>query len=153
MINCVIQNICQNFEIKIKSNQIKFINCYISFSKIEKIIKKKKKTKKKKNQASQMSFSKSAQNTHVKGGHLHASCRRVDGSWNETNLNLDQHIGNDNGNLVWGAENFSKSCQNITVHDGHILKCEARRMDGSWNHTQINLDERIGNNNGHLVHG
>lgn len=100
-----------------------------------------------------MSFSKSAQSAHLKGSHLHAQVRRVDGSWNDSKINLDHHIGNDNGHLVWGAENFSQSCQNITIHDGHKLKCEARRVDGSWNHTEINLDDKIGNNNGDLVFG
>lgn len=99
-----------------------------------------------------MSFSKSAQNTHVKGGHLHSTCRRINGDWNESVINLDHYIGNNNGELEWGGQNFSQSCQNITIHDGHKLKCEARRIDGSWNHTSINLDERIGNNDGNLQH-
>lgn len=100
-----------------------------------------------------MSFSKSAQNTHLKGSHLHATCRRVDGSWNETKIDLDRHIGNDNGVLVWGGENFLSSCQNVTIQNGHKLKCEARRINGTWNHTEINLDDKLGNNNGDLTFG
>ena len=99
-----------------------------------------------------MSFSKSAQNSHYKDGHLHSTVRRIDGSWNDSKINLNHHVGNDNGHLVWGGENFSLSSQNITVHDGHKLKAECRRIDGSWNWSEINLDERIGNNNGDLVH-
>ena len=100
-----------------------------------------------------MSFSKSAQKTHLKGAFLHSTCRRVDGSWNDNNIDLDRYIGNDNGVLVWDGENFFSSCENVTIHDGHQLKCKARRVDGSWNQTEINLDDKIGNNNGELTFG
>jgi len=101
-----------------------------------------------------MSFSLSANNTQIKGGHLHAHARRADGSWNEdAKINLDHHIGNNNGHLEWGGQNFSQSVQNVQLKDGHILEADARRVDGSWNRTSINLNEKIGNNNGELVHG
>jgi hypothetical protein len=101
-----------------------------------------------------MSFSLSANNSQIKEGHLHAHVRRIDGSWNEdAKLNLDHHIGNNNGVLEWGGQNFSQSVQNVHLRDGHILEADARRVDGSWNRTSINLNEKIGNNNGELVHG
>jgi hypothetical protein len=98
-------------------------------------------------------FSKSCKSIRIKGGHLLAECRRIDGSWNEdAKIKIDNHIGNNNGNLEWDGSSFSQSCQNIIIKDGHILKAECRRIDGSWNRTEINLDERIGNNNGELLH-
>lgn len=100
-----------------------------------------------------MSFSLSSQNAQIKGGFLHVHARRIDGSWHEdAKINLDHHIGNNNGVLEWGAQNFSQSVRDVHLHDGHKLECEARRIDGTWNKTSINLNDKIGNNNGELVH-
>lgn len=100
-----------------------------------------------------MSFALSSQNIHLEGGHLHAHTRRIDGSWNqEAKINLDHHIGNNNGQLEWGGLNFSQSVQNAHIKDGHILECDARKIDGSWNKTSLNLNDKIGNNDGELVH-
>ena len=100
-----------------------------------------------------MSFSLSSQNTQIKGGFLHAHARRIDGSFHEdAKINLDAYIGNNNGVLEWGGQNFFQSVRDVHLHDGHKLECEARRIDGSWNKTSINLNDKIGNNNGELVH-
>lgn len=97
-----------------------------------------------------MSFSLSSQNILVKGGKLQAQSKRMDGTWNASTINLDLHIGNNNGNLEWDGENFSHSCQNIQLKDGHVLKADAKAKDGSWHSSTLDLNSRIGNNNGNL---
>jgi hypothetical protein len=35
---------------------------------------------------------------------LTAECKRDDGGWQKTTLDLDPYIGNDNGRMVWAKE-------------------------------------------------
>lgn len=47
--------------------------------------------------------------------------------------------------------NFGGSARDARLVDGgRVLEAELRRPDGSWAHSRINLDERIGNDNGCL---
>ena len=98
-----------------------------------------------------MSFSLSSQNTCLKDGHtLHSTCKRKDGSWKDSSINLNNYITNDNGRLLFGGINFSLSCTNISILSGHILVCQARAVDGSWHENSLDLNLRIGNNDGNL---
>jgi CVNH domain len=98
------------------------------------------------------SFQQSCNNIQVSGSTLSASCRRVDGSFNNTSI-LIRGIANNNGVLQLtgtGASSFQDSCNNISVA-GSTLSASCRRMDGSFNQTSI-LIPGIANNNGVLTH-
>ncbi len=50
-----------------------------------------------------------------------------------------------------GVGNFSSSARDIRLLDGgRVLEAELRDTRGGWHRSSINLDERIGNENGHL---
>jgi hypothetical protein len=97
-----------------------------------------------------MSFSHSSNNISVdSSGYLTASCRRIDGSWNDSSINLNNYIGNIDGHLTWGESNFAQTSQNISVSGG-TLYASCQRMDGSWNDSSLNLDNYVTNNDGNL---
>ncbi|KAJ6436351.1 CVNH domain-containing protein [Purpureocillium lavendulum] len=57
-----------------------------------------------------MSFYRSASNIRVDDGHLlRASVLNGDGDWVDSELDLDQFIGNSNGRFEWGGESMSLS--------------------------------------------
>jgi hypothetical protein len=45
---------------------------------------------------------------------------------------------------------FVQTAQNVRVDDGHILRASLQKADGSWQDAEIDLNQRIGNNNGTL---
>lgn len=96
-----------------------------------------------------MSFSNSSQKIYLMGNILHSTCQRKDGSWIESEIVLDDYIGNIDGELKWGKNNFTKTSRNINV-EYNILRCESKDRDGNWKLTMIDLDERITNNDGKL---
>jgi hypothetical protein len=98
------------------------------------------------------SFQQSCNNIQVAGSTLSASCRRVDGSSNNTSI-LIRGLANNNGVLQFtgtGQSSFQDSCSDISVA-GSTLSANCRKMDGSFNRTSI-LIPGIANNNGVLVH-
>lgn len=78
-------------------------------------------------------------------------CQKKDGSWVESSIDLDNYIGNKNGELHWGGKNFSHSSQDITV-EYNVLRCQAKDKNGEPNDTMIDLDEKITNKDGILKH-
>lgn len=45
---------------------------------------------------------------------------------------------------------FTDSAQNIRVDEGHILRAQLQKADGSWVDAEIDLNQHIGNTNGTL---
>ena len=104
---------------------------------------------------------------------LVAECRRRDGSWNRTRIDIDQcgrggSVGNDNGRLVCENSNFgnndnrlppgswSQSCRNARIEGRDDLVADCRRRDGGYNRSSLDLDRcgrngRVANDNGRLV--
>ena len=98
------------------------------------------------------SFQQSCNNIQVSGSTLSASCRRMDGSFNNTSI-LIRGIANNDGRLQFtgtGPSSFQDSCSDISVA-GSTLSANCRKMDGSFNRSSI-LIPGIANNNGVLVH-
>ncbi|MCL6752886.1 hypothetical protein KBT16_18690 [Nostoc sp. CCCryo 231-06] len=69
-----------------------------------------------------------------------------------TILNLNDHIANNDGNLVWQKNGgFSASVKNCSLSGvgqsrrGLLLTCDAARRDGSFVRSAINLDDKIAN--------
>ncbi|KAL3483530.1 Cyanovirin-N [Aspergillus germanicus] len=104
-----------------------------------------------------MSFHESAQNIRVEDGHrLVAELQNEEGDWVHAELNLDEILGNDNGHFQWGGENFSHSAEDTSfnIEGGAsvpILRARLRNEEGDVNGADVNLTERIGNDNGSFV--
>ncbi|KAL3451525.1 Cyanovirin-N [Aspergillus insuetus] len=104
-----------------------------------------------------MSFHESAQNIRVDDGHrLVAELQNEDGDWVHAELNLDEILGNDNGQFQWGGENFSHTAEGtfFDIEGGAsvpILRAGLKNEEGDWNEADVNLSERIGNDNGSFV--
>lgn len=84
-------------------------------------------------------------------GIMTASCRKANGQSNTTALDLNTHVGNNNGTLVAGDSNFKASCRNIGGTS--ILRASCRRGDGTYNSTALDMNPYINNSNGSLVWG
>ncbi|KAH8727722.1 Cyanovirin-N [Phaeosphaeriaceae sp. PMI808] len=103
-----------------------------------------------------MSFHYSAQNIRIDDGHiLRARLQRADGEYNDAEIDLNNFIGNDNGNFFWDGEGFAHSAQNVYFSiegDGSVPILRATLIDGDGNgqDRDLNLSERISNNDGNF---
>lgn len=118
-----------------------------------------------------MTFLQSAENVRVDDGHiLRASLRNGEGNLQDAEFDLDQIIGNHNGTPIlfhdllhitdinlagvfsWEGQNFSGSAQNISFNiEGEnipVLRAELNDGEGNWVARDINLGEKLENNNG-----
>ncbi|KAK4151730.1 Cyanovirin-N [Chaetomidium leptoderma] len=101
-----------------------------------------------------MSFHSSAQGIRVDDGHiLRARLENSGGQMVDAEIDLNQFIGNDNGSFQWEGENFSHSAEDISFSiEGDasvpILRAQLKNMEGGFNWADINLSERIGNEDG-----
>jgi hypothetical protein len=125
-----------------------------------------------------MSFHQSAVSFELDDDHvLKAVLRNEDGNKNESELDLNDIIGNSNGTVSlpclrftswsteanhfigsfeWGGENFKDSADGIELHregdeEVPILRAKLNNLDGDEVDADINLAERITNDNGNLV--
>lgn len=90
-------------------------------------------------------------------GRLSATCTTLDKKPSLADCDLNKHIINRDGNLEWSSEdpyskyiNSCKDCRVVKIDGEAHLVCVCRRIDKSWNLTQLNLDKRIDNNDGEL---
>ncbi|KAK2593565.1 hypothetical protein QQS21_008740 [Conoideocrella luteorostrata] len=99
-----------------------------------------------------MSFANSSQNFWLDDDfNLHATCYDNEGNSHDSQINLNEFIGNSDGWFVWGGENFSDTAQEIEL-EGSTLSAYLKPVDGSDRERQgIDLNEKIGNENGQLV--
>jgi hypothetical protein len=120
-----------------------------------------------------MTFHYSAEDIRVDDGHiLRARLQKGDGEWEDAEIDLDQFIGNVDGMLhsyssywicinnttghfTWDGENFSHSSENAHFAiegDGSVpvLRAELFDAEGNRESRDINLAERISNNDGHF---
>ncbi|EYE93684.1 CVNH domain-containing protein [Aspergillus ruber CBS 135680] len=101
-----------------------------------------------------MSFHLTGQDIRVEDNHiLIASLQNEEGDYIESSIDLNQFIGNDNGNFQWDGENFSDTAQNVHFAieggaDVPVLRGELRDLEGNWDSRDLNLAERVVNNNG-----
>jgi hypothetical protein len=86
----------------------------------------------------------------VSGVTLQANCRKVDGTWDSTSIEISG-IENINGVLkVTGASpsSYQKTCRDIGVN-GDVLMATCQKVDGSWQGTSLEIPG-IANINGVL---
>ncbi|KAL5327620.1 hypothetical protein ACEPPN_005321 [Leptodophora sp. 'Broadleaf-Isolate-01'] len=104
-----------------------------------------------------MSFHAAAQDVRVEDNHiLKASIPNVDGEMIEAELDLNSCIGNNDGSFQWEGQGFADSGENFSFglegDDGvPILRGELRNIEGESVPCDINIAERISNQNGQLV--
>ncbi|KAK6209077.1 Ubiquitin-conjugating enzyme E2 4 [Pestalotiopsis sp. IQ-011] len=99
-------------------------------------------------------FFATAQELRLEDGHfLRARLQRVDGEWVDAEINLNEHIGNENGSFQWNSSGFANSAEDIYLSvEGTgpvaVLRARLRKEDGEWENRDLNLSERLGNNDG-----
>ncbi|ESZ96272.1 hypothetical protein SBOR_3327 [Sclerotinia borealis F-4128] len=101
-----------------------------------------------------MSFHLSAEEIRIDDNHiLRARLRNENGDWEDAEIDLNQHLGNQEGMIHWDGENFSHSAENVTfsIEGGGevpVLRTFLRSSDGEEFSRDVNLAERIENING-----
>jgi hypothetical protein len=124
-----------------------------------------------------MTFYHTAEDIRIDDGHiLRARLQTAEGEWNDdAEIDLNNHIGNDNGehsiqpqvlaliliepgNFVWDGEGFAESAENIEFAlegdgDVPVLRATLFDADGNAETRDINLGERIVNNDGNFHYG
>ncbi|KAL4905242.1 hypothetical protein BDW74DRAFT_153285 [Aspergillus multicolor] len=104
-----------------------------------------------------MSFHHSAQDIRVEDGHrLYAQLQNEDGDWVDAEFDLNRILGNNNGHFEWDGADFSHSAEDIVfdIEGGEsvpVLRAQLRNEDGDAVWADVNLAERIGNDNGSFV--
>ncbi|KAJ4126967.1 hypothetical protein NW768_008588 [Fusarium equiseti] len=98
-----------------------------------------------------MSFYESSRNVELIDDRiLQAELKDVDGNWVQSMINLDDIIGNIDGEFVWNGENFTHTANNIHL-DGSVLTADLENNNGDFGSAQaIDLNEFIANINGEL---
>ncbi|EUC27741.1 hypothetical protein COCVIDRAFT_99346 [Bipolaris victoriae FI3] len=103
-----------------------------------------------------MTFYHSAEDIRIDDGHiLRARLRTADGEWNDSEIDLNTCIGNDNGHFVWDGQGFADSADNAHfalegADNVPVLRATLRDVDGNEETRDINLGERITNEDGHF---
>ncbi|KAL1625500.1 hypothetical protein SLS56_007322 [Neofusicoccum ribis] len=106
-----------------------------------------------------MSFHLSAEDIRIEDNHiLKARLRTEGGDWNDAEIDLNQHLGNQDGMIHWDGRDFSHSAENVTfsIEGGGevpVLRTFLRSIDGEEFARDVNLAERIQNHDGHFVYG
>ncbi|MEM7592834.1 MAG: CVNH domain-containing protein [Cyanobacteria bacterium P01_A01_bin.83] len=95
-------------------------------------------------------FSQTCDDVSIGGSTLSADCRRRNGSYNSTSINLNPDIENVNGSLKWQPSNFIETCRNTALAGGGTMEAECKTRDQRWVSTRINLDDHIANIDGNL---
>ncbi|KAL5606511.1 uncharacterized protein BROUX77_003704 [Berkeleyomyces rouxiae] len=102
-----------------------------------------------------MSFHLSAEDIHMDGSVLKARLQNSEGDWVDTEIDLNQHLGNVDGHFEWDGENFSGTAENIhfSIEGGGevpVLRATLFNCEGQPTDADVNLSERITNDNGHF---
>ncbi|GJC88971.1 cyanovirin-N [Colletotrichum liriopes] len=104
-----------------------------------------------------MSFHASAENIRVDDGHiLRADLHNGDGDAVGAELDLNDVLGNDNGSFQWDGSGFANSAEDIHFSlEGDdnvpILRARLFNVEGEAIDADVNLSERIGNNDGNFT--
>jgi hypothetical protein len=97
----------------------------------------------------QSRFDDTYRNAVINGGVLHAECFTLIGEVRKSSINLDQCIGNHNGNFHWGGCNFSATAQNVRLEGSH-LHARLATLTGEWHDACTDLQAHIKNIEGNL---
>ncbi|KAG5987734.1 hypothetical protein E4U54_004890 [Claviceps lovelessii] len=99
-----------------------------------------------------MSFSATSQDFWLEDRHiLHALCRDVDDNLQDSSLDLNTCLGNENGYFRWGGENFSETASDVELSGSLLIATMLTEQGKPGERQNINLNEHIANDNGRLV--
>ncbi|KAK1981845.1 CVNH domain-containing protein [Colletotrichum cereale] len=103
-----------------------------------------------------MSFHSSAQDIRIDDGHiLRARLQNSNGDHVDAEFNLNDALGNTNGCFEWGGSGFADSAENIHFSiEGEgvpILRARLFNVEGQPIDCDVNLSERIGNDDGRFT--
>lgn len=87
----------------------------------------------------------------LSGTILSASCRRNDGTYSQTSIDLNNKISNRNGNLVIGEGNFYSSCDSLSLSSNLNFTARCKNVNSQYLSTSINLNDYYTNENGVLL--
>ncbi|KAK7751219.1 hypothetical protein SLS62_006764 [Diatrype stigma] len=102
-----------------------------------------------------MSFHTTSEDIRVEGHILKARARNESGDFIHSEINLNDFIGNDDGRFDWTGKNFSETAENIhfSIEGGAsvpVLRARLKKLNGEWVDADVNLAERVKNDNGRL---
>ncbi|KAH7115767.1 Cyanovirin-N [Dactylonectria estremocensis] len=90
----------------------------------------------------------------VDDARMACDCRAKNASMAYATIDLSSCVGNCNGYLCWGGENFSQSCDDLQFQVAGPtfvrLRASCEGMNGKQQETQLTLGDRIMNDDGVL---
>ncbi|KIM64735.1 hypothetical protein SCLCIDRAFT_114413 [Scleroderma citrinum Foug A] len=82
---------------------------------------------------------------------LYASCKQENGQYDNTSINLDKCVTNDNGVLYCGTNgDYSSTCSDCTF-TGTTVVCDCKDSSQIVHSTSIDLNQCLTNSNGALT--
>lgn len=96
-----------------------------------------------------MAFSKNIRNARLVDTCLIAECCPSTGDWQQSVLNLNRCIGNNEGSFRWNGQDFTLSARNVRL-EGSMLYAQLATSDTIWLNASLDLDDCITNQEGHL---
>ncbi|CAG8949288.1 hypothetical protein HYFRA_00004913 [Hymenoscyphus fraxineus] len=104
-----------------------------------------------------MSFHSTAQDIRVDDNHiLRARLQNNNGDWVDAEMDLNTCLANNNGHFEWTGQGFSNSIQSMSfsIEGGAnvpILRAQLLNVEGQCCGADVNLAERIANEDGRFV--
>ena len=99
-----------------------------------------------------MAFSQTSTKIAINGSVLSADCRTIEGSYRSSTLDLSTCLSNNDGTLVWAQNgNFWKTADSSILIEPATFQCKCIRINGFYETSSINLDEKIANIDGTLT--
>ena len=96
-------------------------------------------------------FSQSSTDIKLVDSTLYAKCKKRDGSYIDSSINLNECVVNKDGTLGWANDGrYSLSSKECSIVGGATLSCECSKIDGSYTRSDLNLDQKITNDDGFL---
>lgn len=96
-------------------------------------------------------FSISTTDRFVENEYLYCKAQTKNGSWVDASLDLNAHLGNEDGRFQPGGENaWYTSEQGSWRLQGVVLYASLKNRQGQFKEASINLDHYVDNDNGVL---
>ncbi|KAI2466958.1 Cyanovirin-N [Annulohypoxylon bovei var. microspora] len=99
-----------------------------------------------------MAFSLTSKQVELRGSWLAAVLQKDDGSWSFSKLDLNEHVGNNDGEFDVTIDKFYNTAEHWSCHiQGPFLRAQLKTREGAWApETSINLDLFVRNKDGSL---
>jgi hypothetical protein len=97
-----------------------------------------------------MWFCSTIRNARLEGTVLIADCQTSAGDWQQSLLDLDHYLGNDDGIFTWQGERFNSTAKYIQLKNTTLSAC-LRTQQATWLEASIDLNYYLTNEDGHLM--